>query len=66
MALAYRRHLRRVLFGAVLLLIIAGVLIWQTQPISIFDGRSAPVPTPCPDSLACHALKRLQPKTAAP
>ncbi len=66
MALAYRRHLRRVLFGAVLLLIIAGVLIWQTQPVSIFNGRNAPVPTACPDSLACHALKRLQPKTAAP
>jgi len=57
-----RRRARRALFVVIILLFLMGVLVWQLRPVStLFGNRSATVPTPCPDPIACHALKRMQP-----
>lgn len=65
-----RRRMRHTAFVLAVLLVMVGVLLWQIQPKSLFGGRGVErgplVPTACPDTLACHALKRMQPKTASP
>ena len=58
-----RRTSRRWLFVSIVIALLLGVLVWQLQPVTLLSGTTQAAPTPCPDTLACHALKRMQPKT---
>ena len=57
-----RRAPRRWVFVGIVLVLLLGVLVWQLQPTSLLGITAPAAPTPCPDTLACHALKRMQSK----
>lgn len=59
--LVRHKRARRALFVVIILLFLMGVLLWQLRPVTSLFGAQPTVPTPCPDPIACHALKRAQP-----